>query len=206
MIGRRSALHEEMQVGPLRFGASLIVSVALASDLRADLSRPSLDQLVVTAAEMHSGNSAFFPPTIGFAATTIDAFSTASSADHLSLSPGLPEHMFGDEPLMIDGPPSSFKLVISGLLAIGAWHGVRSGREIATDGLPLPEWYHDGGPIQIGHATPFDFDFGSMPACCFEQPVEESPRFHRNQRRSLQRPSAQCTLTISAPRGPPTLT
>ena len=98
--------------------------------------------------------------------------------------------------------PSSAKLLLSALLSVGAWHLVRSPRNLHF--ADVPAWYHPGGPSQIGHATPFDLDFSSLPLCCFEQPTGERPFLYRVQREDVPRRDAQCTLTTTAPRGPPT--
>ena len=97
--------------------------------------------------------------------------------------------------------PSSAKLLLSALLSVGAWHLVRSPKNLHF--ADVPAWYHPGGPSQIGHATPFDLDFSSLPLCCFEQPAGERPFLCRVQREEVPRQGAQCFLTITSPRGPP---
>ncbi len=50
--------------------------------------------------------------------------------------------------------PGSLSLFLSALLSLGAWQAVRT----AADGpwAALPEWYHSGAPIQIGHTVVYD--------------------------------------------------
>ena len=97
--------------------------------------------------------------------------------------------------------PSSAKLLLSALLSVGAWHLVRSPKNLHF--ADVPAWYHPGGPSQIGHATPFDLDFSSLPLCCFEQPAGERPFLCRVQREEVPRQGLPCFLTITSPRGPP---
>lgn len=97
--------------------------------------------------------------------------------------------------------PSSASLFLSAVLSIGAWHLGRSGRHLHLG--HLPEWYHTGCPHQIGHAVPFDFDFGALPLCCHEQPVGQRPFLYRVRREQTSRDDGQGFLAITAPRGPP---
>ena len=97
--------------------------------------------------------------------------------------------------------PGSAGLFLSAMLSIGGWHMVRSARHIHLGALP--EWYHAGGPAQVGHAVPCNLDFSAWPLCCFEQPVGERPCLYRVRRQHTPRCDAQCLLIIAAPRGPP---
>ncbi len=97
--------------------------------------------------------------------------------------------------------PSSASLFLSAVLSIGAWHLGRSGRHLHLGHLPA--WYHTGCPDQIGHAVPFDLDFGALPLCCYEQPVRQRPFLYRVQREQTPRCDGQCFLIITFPRGPP---
>lgn len=49
--------------------------------------------------------------------------------------------------------PSSLALVMSGVLALGAYHGARSLPRLHLG--HIPDWYH-AGATQIGHATPLN--------------------------------------------------
>ncbi len=97
--------------------------------------------------------------------------------------------------------PGSAQLFLSAMLSMGGWQLVRSARHLHWGGLP--EWYHTGGPLQIGHAVPFDLDFSASPPCCFEQPAGERPYLYRVRRELCPRCDAPRFLTIFAPRGPP---
>lgn len=101
-------------------------------------------------------------------------------------------------------PPlaSSASLFLSAMLSVGAWNLLRVSRH--ANWSHVPDWYHTDCPSQIGHAVPFDFDFSALPLCCFEQPAGQRPFLYRVQRQEVPRCDAQCFLTITAPRGPPT--
>ena len=100
--------------------------------------------------------------------------------------------------------PGSAALFLSAVFSMGGWHLVRSARHAHWSNLP--EWYHTGGPIQIGHVVPFDLDFSEQPLCIF-QPVDaevgERHFFRRPARETRPRGDRQCFLIITAPRGPP---
>ena len=66
----------------------------------------------------------------------------------------------------IGAPPSSAVLFLSAFLSLGLWQVARSSRDLNL--AHLPDWYHTGGPVQVGHATPFDLDFSSLLPCPFE--------------------------------------
>jgi len=101
--------------------------------------------------------------------------------------------------------PDSFSLCLSALIGLGlcsSAHWVKS----LSFGF-VPEWYHNGGPFQIGHSyavTPESLC--PAPAFCFIQPVctvEDSfPQYRLGTIVSLWRKS-QFTPTILVPRGPP---
>lgn len=80
--------------------------------------------------------------------------------------------------LTIDGPPSSIGLFLSGLMTVGAWHLGRSVGKWHPHIGSLPEWYHDGGPLQVGHAVPFDFHSGLATVHALESaaPTDIGPR------------------------------
>lgn len=105
---------------------------------------------------------------------------------------------------MREVPPlaSSASLFLSAMLSVGAWNLLRVSRH--ANWAHMPDWYHTDCPSQIGHAVPFDFEFHSLPLCCFEQPVAQRPFLYRVQREEVPRCDTQCFLTITAPRGPPT--
>jgi len=71
----------------------------------------------------------------------------------------------------------------------------------------IPEWYHGGGPFQIGHSSAIPPDcLISVPVFCFVQPdctgEHSSPR-HTGQSFIAPWPISKCALAVDAPRGPP---
>jgi hypothetical protein len=105
--------------------------------------------------------------------------------------------------------PSSATLCLSAFAGFGVWQLTRSARKMHLGSLP--EWYHDGGPAQIGHVTPLDlsFDLSALPICHFEAPDpsgDQGPLPSWWLSRTPRHPfSSQFTLLTADPRGPPTL-
>jgi len=100
----------------------------------------------------------------------------------------------------VPAPPSGLALGLSALASLGAYRAGRSLRKLHLGALP--DWYHPGGAVQIGHATPLDLEFAAPPACAFAQPAAPPP---------VARPfwdvgwgfRAQCIPCTAVPRGPP---
>jgi hypothetical protein len=110
-----------------------------------------------------------------------------------------------DTPVLREVPPvqNSAALALCALVTLGAYEGGRSLRRLYAAGA-VPEWYHTGGPQQIGHATPFDLETPALPACVFEQPSDLQRGFsYRIPRERRSRFCPQFFLLIEAPRGPP---
>jgi hypothetical protein len=97
--------------------------------------------------------------------------------------------------------PSSLSLVLSALATLGAYQGSRSFRRLHLSSAP--DWYHTGGPAQVGHVTPFDLEFGTLPLCVFDQPVARPAFAYRVPRERASRLHCQHFLSIESPRGPP---
>jgi len=101
--------------------------------------------------------------------------------------------------------PDSLKLCLSALISLGL---CCSGHWVKKLSLGfVPEWYHEGGPFQIGHSHAL-MPGTLCPAhvCCFVQPycTEDShlPRYFLKTIISLWRKS-QFTPIVIASRGPP---
>jgi hypothetical protein len=67
----------------------------------------------------------------------------------------------------------------------------------------MPEWYHSGGPKQIGHVTPFNLDFTSLPLCLFDQPIQLRKVSLGWQQELSDRWSSQSQLSPKGSRAPP---
>jgi hypothetical protein len=107
---------------------------------------------------------------------------------------------------LTDGQGSLY-LCLSTLIGLGLCSSVHWVKRLSFGFVP--EWYHNGGPFQIGHSyavTPESLC--PVPVCCFVQPVctmEDSlPQYRLGTVTSLWRKS-QFTLTILVPRGPPNM-
>jgi len=109
-------------------------------------------------------------------------------------------------PTLTDGL-SSFSLCLYALMGLGL---VRSAPWVKRLSLgSIPEWYHDGGPFQIGHSHAVTANNLSLTAvCCFIQPacvVEDLiPQYRLGTVVSIWRES-QFTFAVLASRGPPVL-
>lgn len=97
--------------------------------------------------------------------------------------------------------PSSAAMFLSAVLSVGAWHAVRSARHLHAG--PVPEWYHTGGPIQVGHAVPYDFH-AEWTCHAWDRPeLDPSPSGVARRNQDEAKPSGQDTTSPFAPRGPP---
>ena len=108
-------------------------------------------------------------------------------------------------PQSLANGPSSFNLCMSALLGLGLCSSAHWVKRLSIGFVP--EWYHNGGPFQIGHSyavTPESLCPAA--AYCFIQPVftvEDSlPQYRLRAVTYLWRKS-QFTPVILAPRGPP---
>jgi hypothetical protein len=74
--------------------------------------------------------------------------------------------------LTVPPGPDSTSLFFSALAGVGVWHLGKNVRKLSLSALP--EWYHAGGPAQVGCATPIDLDFSlsAMQLCVFEGPIK----------------------------------
>lgn len=103
--------------------------------------------------------------------------------------------------------PDSAVLCLSAFASLGVWQLGRSVRKLHLSFTP--EWYHDGGPTQVGHATPLDLEFSlsAMPQCVFDTPRScgHEPRVPEwwLRRESKRRFKSQYALLVTEPRGPP---
>ncbi|OHB76350.1 MAG: hypothetical protein A2Z25_21170 [Planctomycetes bacterium RBG_16_55_9] len=105
----------------------------------------------------------------------------------------------------LTGGLSSVSLCLYGLMGLGlccAPHWIRK-----LTFAHIPEWYHDGGPFQIGHSLAASPEsLCSVPAYCFIQPDKTAkeiiPQYRLRTIVSSWRKS-QFTYDVIASRGPP---
>ena len=105
-----------------------------------------------------------------------------------------------------DGP-GSFALCLYALIGLGLCQAAPWVKKLSFEFIP--EWYHDGGPFQIGHShavTPETLY--PTPACSFVQPAclveSHIPQYSQRTIMSLWRKS-QFTPDVIASRGPPNM-
>lgn len=97
--------------------------------------------------------------------------------------------------------PSSLALFFSAVGSIGAWRLPRLARRLHLG--HLPGWYHEGAPLQIGHAFAANLDFTALPPSCLDGTADPPPTWHPRRRKFTLRRESQRSLTTAAPRGPP---
>jgi hypothetical protein len=126
------------------------------------------------------------------------------------LAPRAVVNDLGQTPLTSDttdltGGPDSCGLCLYALMGVGLCAAPHWLKKLHFG--HLPEWYHDGGPSQIGHsyaATPESLC--CLQVCCFAPPVEPveplKPQYRLGTIISLWRKS-QFTPAVLASRGPP---
>ena len=98
--------------------------------------------------------------------------------------------------------PSSLTLSLGALGVAGVFQLGRSARKLHAG--VLPHWYHTGGPVQVGRATPIslEFDLGALPICTLDRLVV--PPVHIHELWGVPPPCrAQCVPVALTPRGPP---
>ncbi len=107
--------------------------------------------------------------------------------------------------ILTDGT-GSFSLCLSALIGLGMFSSAHLVKKLSFSFVP--EWYHNGGPFQIGHSHAMPESLCLTPVYCFIQPVftvEDSlPQYRLGTVTSLWRKS-QFTPTVLVPRGPPNM-
>jgi hypothetical protein len=100
--------------------------------------------------------------------------------------------------------PASLSLVLAGLGSLGAWQLGRAARTLHFG--QVPEWFHTGSPVQIGHTFAANPDCSAVfEICAFDQSGGEHPILHRLRCEPPLILQPQCILTSESPRGPPFL-
>jgi len=110
-------------------------------------------------------------------------------------------------PCTIDltGEPGSCSLCLYALMGLSLCSAPHWVRKLSLG--HIPEWYHDGGPFQIGHSFAISSEsLYPVPVCCFVQPVGTIyhliPQYRFRTIVSFWRKS-QFTPEVIASRGPP---
>ena len=97
--------------------------------------------------------------------------------------------------------PGGATLFLMGVGCLGAVKLGRSARSLHLQSLP--DWYHTGGPTQIGGAATFDFDYDTPVFCTLDEPAGVQQLRHYPRGDIPSRPDRQFFLAVEAPRGPP---
>jgi len=120
-------------------------------------------------------------------------------------NPDIGQNSDMQNPQILTDETGSFSLCLYALIGLGLCRTAPLVKKLSFGFVP--EWYHNGGPFQIGHSyavTPESLC--PVPACCFIQPVftvEDSlTQYRLGTVTSLWRKS-QFTPVVLAPRGPP---
>jgi len=103
----------------------------------------------------------------------------------------------------LPAPPGSASLFLAAVGSLGAWQLTRSVRRLHS--AAVPDWFHTGGPRQIGYRFAIDITRPTyMPLCdSFDQPIVQPVRAGVIGRLTRIRGDALCFLTPANPRGPP---
>jgi len=107
-------------------------------------------------------------------------------------------------PTVTNGP-DSLALCLSALVGLGLCGSVHRVKKLSSGFIP--DWYHDGGPFQVGHSHAIMLNsLCSVPVYCFIQPALAAENTLAQCRLgmvlSLWRRS-QCTPTVLGSRAPP---
>lgn len=128
----------------------------------------------------------------------------------------LPDNVFHEQPVepaaerveSLPASPSSLAVALSSLVTLGSWRLVRQARQVHL--ACLPDWYHEGGPLQVGHATVLSLDLRAhlVPVCWYDcESVQTDLSFRpiRLQRwlDLSVRLFGRCYTPSCAPRSPP---
>ncbi|MBL8879514.1 MAG: hypothetical protein JNG88_10380 [Phycisphaerales bacterium] len=164
---------------------AIVAAAAARADFMSDLSAD------------HRASSVAHSPVV-----TSNEFATSAGTlppiEHIEL-----EDVFASprpQPRMSD----SAAVLIFGLGGVGVWQAGRNAKKFASS--ITPDWYHTGGPTQVGHSTPLPLDWTETLSIdvAFETPMVVVP--HVSYRLPLE---AAATLLepayarILAPRAPP---
>jgi hypothetical protein len=99
--------------------------------------------------------------------------------------------------------PSSASLFLCALGTFGAWHLSRSAMRLNLSSAP--EWFHTGGPGQVGHAVSIDWEYSAVAVSPVDAPVGDRVFFTSFGPDPEVRVESQWSEAVTAPRGPPML-
>ena len=197
MINRRKSLTALI--------ALLVVSAAVRADM-APVSRPDAGRRQtphisgpIDLRYVNLSSPSIFPSVADLDSWTVEFLPDAN--------PDIGQNSDMQNPQILTDETGSFSLCLYALLGLGLCRTAPWVKKLSFGFIP--EWYHNGGPFQIGHSyavTPESLC--PVPVYCFVQPVfrvEASlPQYRLGTVTSLWRES-QFTPTVLVPRGPPNM-
>ena len=186
-------------------GTLVLTSVTYAdmvSVSRLDAERMQSPLVVCDRTDLQYTN--FFSPSIFPSATKLDLWSVEFLP---KANTDISQTSEVQHPQILTNGPSSLSLCLYALMGLGLCSSAHWVKRLSFSFVP--EWYHDGGPFQIGHSyAVMPESLCHAPICCFDQPVctvEDSlPQYRLRTVVSLWRKS-QFTPNVIASRGPPNM-
>jgi hypothetical protein len=117
----------------------------------------------------------------------------------------IPAQLTAGEPAdQLPAEPASLSLVLAGLGSLGAWQLGRAARHAHFG--DVPDWFHAGGPVQIGYAFIANPDCTpALDVSAFDQPIGNRPVLHLMRCEPPLILQPECILVTESPRGPPFL-
>ncbi|MBA7615625.1 hypothetical protein ES703_22909 [subsurface metagenome] len=188
--------------------AVLVVTAAVRADMspvsRLDAGRRQLPHISGRADVQYIQYTNLSSPSIFPSVADLDSWSVEFLPE---ANPDVGQTSDMQNPQILTDGTGSFNLCLSALIGLGLCSSTHWVKKLSFGFVP--EWYHNGGPFQIGHSyavTPESLC--PVPACCFVQPactVEDSlPQYRLGTVTSFWRES-QFTPVVLAPRGPPNM-
>lgn len=121
----------------------------------------------------------------------------------VSVDAQVPDDSTVATPQVLSRMPSSLLLGLTALAGMGLYHAGQSIRRV--QGPLVAEWYHTGGPQQIGHATPLDLDTLDLPPCVLDPLVPQVESTTRFVPEAVLRIPFDILPLATAPRAPPAI-
>jgi len=132
------------------------------------------------------------------------AFGVGAVRPGMDFSTSIPPEP-GPKTIVLPADMSSLTMFLTGIGSLGAWQFVRSARggKFHFGHCQMPEWYHTGGPLQVGHAVAINPHLQPQALCVLETPISGPALAHRLAKDVPLRCEPQFSPTLTAPRGPP---
>jgi len=110
------------------------------------------------------------------------------------------------KPTVLPADMSSITMFLTGLGSLGAWQFVRSARNTKFHLGHMPDWYHTGGPMQVGGVSAIDPNLVAPAMVSIGDLLAEQSTQLFLRGAAPPRLRSQCsTPALAAPRAPPHL-